>query len=778
MMSSSENRQLAAIMFTDIVGFTKMMDEDELRTREILDSQREIVYPIVEKFGGSVLKEMGDGMLIMFGSAKNAVKCALEVQNLKKNFTLRIGIHIGDVIFEKGDVLGSGVNIAARVESLAPPGSICITSDVWNQISNQTGLNVESLGVKHLKGVNEPIKIYEVIPESAKKNKRRNVLQKTTGSKVSYQTKSQDSLGSKKRVKLYIGSVITILIIALVYSNFLTANTKHDYGKSVAVLPLQNLSPNPDDAFFTDGVHEDIITQLTKIKDLKVIGRSSVISYSTENRNIKNIAGELGVNTVMEGSVRRLGERIRVAVQLIDVNDNVAIWAETFERDLDDLFNIQSEIAYEIASALQITIRPSEIEQIDRQPTDDPLAYDYYLRAREYESRPGYIIENMQIAEELYKRAINQDPGFALAYARLSILNSTLYWFKADYSEQRVRQILTNAEYALSLVPDMSEGLYALGLYYYWVEKDYEKALEKLDIALNLQPNNSDMMITIGAVQRRMGLWEESLANMLKSIELNPRIPSDMYQIALSYAYLREFDKAILWTNRALEIAPDFYIAEVGKYTSQLMISGDLDEYRKNLTNLSYMEHTNPDIWWYHNLIGRNFDYLLRLTESTDFEVFESQDAYHPKEYIMGLLHSIRENKEAELYLNITLEHLKVKLEQDENDSRVHATLGKTYALLKMEDEATYHAEKLLELMPETADYLLHSSALTNTTLIYSLLGDVEKSVELLEKLLNRPSMINVNYLKVFFYFDFIRDTPEFENLINSYEKNTVTQLI
>ena len=765
MTSNSDLRRLAAIMFTDIVGYTSMMDEDEVRTREILSQQRELVFPIVESYGGKIIKEMGDGLLVMFDSANKAVKCALDIQNTQKEFTLRVGIHIGDVVIENGDVLGSGVNIAARVESLTPPGSICVTSDVWHQISNMKGLNVESIGHKELKGVNEPVEIFEVIPDLIRKNRKRK--------KPAKSAKFMGSPSKSRTTILTAGIAAFILLIALTYTLLLPSDNISEFAQSVAVLPLENLSPNPDDAFFTDGVHEDIIIQLARIADLKVIARSSVLSYQPgENRDFRRIAGDLGVNSVLEGSVRRSGEKIRVAVSLIDIHSNRTLWADSFERNLEDLFAIQGEIAREIAAALQISIRPDVREQIDRKPTSIPEAYELFLRAREYDLRPGYIVENMEIADRLYQQAIDKDPTFALAYAKRSMLNAAIYWFNADYSIERVNKIRSNADRALELVPDLPEGLLAIGYYYYWVEKDYEKALDMLQKALNLQPNNSDLIHTIGAVQRRMGNFETSVKAMERAVELNPRMPSYMYQIALSNVYLHKFERSYYWFERALAIAPDFYIAEAGMYTSELMMTGDLETYRNKLQKLSYLERTNPDFWWYHNLIGRNIDYLIEISKNTSITVFDGQDAYHPIEFVLGLLHKIKGNDDiAAGYLDEASAIIEVKVNENPGDFRIHSVLGRVYALKEKRIEAIALAEKLIELVPEEEDALLHTRALLDRALIYTFLGDAETSVPLLEDLLNRPSNVTINYLKIFPDFDFIRDTPEFQGLISRYEK-------
>lgn len=774
-MVNSEVRRLAAIMFSDIVGYTSMMDNDEEGTREILQKQRELIFPLVESYGGKVLKEMGDGLLLMFDSANNAVKCAIDIQNLEKEFSLRLGIHIGDVVIEKGDVFGAGVNIASRVESLTPSGSICITADVKHQISNLKGLNIQNLGFKSLKGVKEPVEVFEIIPDRLyeKKEMQNSGLSAAFNKVFPLQTLRKYSSEPKyNHLRLIIGITLLVLIIVAIFTRLKSVDSLSGFEQSVAVLPLENLSPNPDDAFFTDGVHEDIIIHLARIEDLKVIARSSVISYQPgAHRDIRKIAGDLGVNSVLEGSVRRSGERIRVAVSLIDVQSNRTLWAEIFERNMADIFAIQGEIASEIASALQVSIRPAVQEYIDRKPTNNPEAYDLYLRAREFDLRPGYILENMEIAERLYKQALEKDPEFALAYAKLSILNSTIYWFMADYSDDRVFGILSNAEKALEIVPDLAEGFLAFGYYYYWVEKDYSKAIELLKQVQQLQPNDSELIHTIGAVQRRMGNFEESIVMMERAIQLNPRMPSYMYQIALTNVYLRNYEAAYHWFDRALSTAPDFYIAEAGKYTSQLMITGDLEQYRSNLQRLSFMEYINPDIWWYYNIIGRNIDYLIELARKTNIQVFDSQDAYHPMEFVLGLLHRLNGNDEvANVYLHNAVDILKQKILENPADFRAHSTLGRVYALQGKYDEASELGEKIITLVPEEKDALLHIRALLDRAQMYTYLKDAETSVILLEELLNRPSNVSVNYLKILPDFDFIRDTPEFKDLIRRYE--------
>src|SRR5437764_4330956 len=286
--------------------------------------------------------------------------------------------------------------------------------------------------------------------------------------------------------------------------------------KSIAVLPFQNLSDEKENAYFADGMQDDILTNLSKIGDLKVISRVSVMSYRGDGaRNAREIGKALGVATLLEGSVRRVGNRVRVNVQLINANNDEHIWAEDYDRDLTDVFAIQTDLAQKIASALQATLSPNEKERLDRRPTQNPDAYLLFLQAHDYANRIDMFHDTTLKAEPLFEQAIKLDPNFALAFASLSMVESWLY-HSSDPLPPRREKARSNGEEALRLQPDLPEGHLALGFSYYYGDRDYERALAEFDIARRGLPNESQAYLAIGSIQRRQGKWSESTANLEK----------------------------------------------------------------------------------------------------------------------------------------------------------------------------------------------------------------------------------------------------------------------
>src|SRR5215471_2833717 len=312
--------------------------------------------------------------------------------------------------------------------------------------------------------------------------------------------------------------------------------------KSIAVLPFQNLSDEKENAYFADGIQDDILTNLSKIGDLKVISRMSVMSYRGDGvRNAREIGKALGVATLLEGSVRRIGNRVRVSVQLINADDDEHIWAEDYDRDLTDVFAIQTDLAQKIASALQAKLSPAEKERLDRQPTQNSDAYLLFIQAHDYANRPDQLRDELLKAEELFEHAIKLDPKFAAAFAGLSTVESWMY-HNFDPTPARRERARRNAEEALRLQPNLPEGHLALGLSYFYGDRDYERALAELEIAKDDLPNEAQAYMVIGAIQRRQGKWSESSANLEKAAALDPRNAMILDQLALNYIALRNFE--------------------------------------------------------------------------------------------------------------------------------------------------------------------------------------------------------------------------------------------
>ena len=394
-------------------------------------------------------------------------------------------------------------------------------------------------------------------------------------------TPTPSTPGSHRRRNLIMLVATGVIISAGAGFFLLPRVSARKIDKSIAVLPFQNLSDEKENAYFADGMQDDILTNLSKIGDLKVISRVSVMSYRGDGaRNAREIGKALGVGTLLEGSVRRIGNRVRVNVQLIDANSDEHIWAEDYDRDLTDVFAIQTDLAQKIASALQAKLSPNEKEQLDRQPTKDPNAYLLFIQAHDYANRPDHFRDDSLKAEELFEQAIKLDPKFAAAFAGLSMVESWIY-HSFEPTPARREKARLNADESLRLQPNLPEGHLALGFSYYYGDRDYERALAEFEIAKRDLPNEAQAYMAIGAIQRRQGKWTESTANLEKAAALDPKNASMLVNLAYSYMALRNFEAADKTIDRAIAVAPQSFAVTGLKAYLAAAWKGDLSAAEK-----------------------------------------------------------------------------------------------------------------------------------------------------------------------------------------------------
>jgi len=557
----SQSRQLAAIMFTDIVGYTKLMGEDEQKAFELLKKNRSVQRPIIEMFNGRWLKEIGDGVLASFSTVSDAVYCAKEIQETCQNepdLSLRIGIHQGEVVFEGNDVFGDGVNIASRLEPLAPVGGIIVSESVHRNLGNKKGIVSTFIREQQLKNVKEPIRIYSVQVEVAEPV----VVAEPAETPHQVSPKARNP----RKVSFAVTGVIIILLLSyFLYSNFDTGTASVEapvaaIDKSIVVLPFTNMSNDPDQDYFSDGMMEEILNHLVKIKDLKVISRTTAMQYKGTTKSVHKITEELNVATALEGSVRKDGDQIRINVQLIEGETDTHLWSESYDRQLTNIFEVQSDVAKRIAQVLTAEIAPEVRLRIESQPTTNAEAYNRYLQAK------ALVIAGSHLAGiKLFEEAIAIDPEFADAYAELGYWK-TIPW-REDVLEEPfdpVKAVRIAAPYynkALEIDPNNLAAHGHKARMHLWYEWDFEAAEKEVSIMKRLNPTSS-----LPGLLLATGKFDEFLKGSEQALEVDPLDPYQWTWKILGLYFTNQHDLALETIEEAKKLH-DIIIDQTGLWS-------------------------------------------------------------------------------------------------------------------------------------------------------------------------------------------------------------------
>lgn len=506
-------RKLAAIMYTDMVGYTSVGQRNEPLALALLEEQRTLLRPILPKHNGREIKTIGDAFLIEFLSALDAVTCAYEIQKSVREFNsavardhrihLRIGIHLGDVVESEGDISGDAVNVASRIESLAEDGGVCLSRQVYDHVYNKFEFPMRSLGPKALKNVISPIELFKVEMSPIEKEE--------------------------------------------------TPSDRFDR-RRIAVLPFANISSSPADEYFSDGITDEIISTLSKISGLKVIARTSVIGYKTAQKKVSEIAGELQVGTVLEGSVRKAGDKLRISVQLIDTRTSDHLWSESYDRDLKDIFAIQSEIAKMVAEVLSVKLLSEEKEIIERGVVD-PEAFALYLKGRFYWNER--TAEGIEKALACFKRAVERDSKFALAYVGIADCHHVLIIHGHISASEGSRIVQKNLKKALELDEKLSEARATLGVLHDEAWR-WEEAEKEFTRAIELNPSYATARHWYSNHLSFLGRLDEALRQIAKARELDPLSAQIETVEGLTLYWNREYDSAINIATSVLQKYPNF----------------------------------------------------------------------------------------------------------------------------------------------------------------------------------------------------------------------------
>ena len=587
-------------------------------------------------------------------------------------------------------------------------------------------------------------------------------------------TPTPSTPGSHRRRNLIMLVAIGVIISAGAGFFLLPRASARKIDKSIAVLPFQNLSDEKENAYFADGMQDDILTNLSKIGDLKVISRVSVMSYRGDGaRNAREIGKALGVGTLLEGSVRRIGNRVRVNVQLIDANSDEHIWAEDYDRDLTDVFAIQTDLAQKIASSLQAKLSPNEKEQLDRQPTKDPNAYLLFIQAHDYANRPDHLRDDSIKAEELFEQAIKLDPKFAAAFAGLSMVESWIY-HSFEPTQARREKARLNADESLRLEPNLPEGHLALGFSYYYGDRDYERALAEFEIAKRDLPNEAQAYMAIGAIQRRQGKWTESTANLEKAVALDPKNASMLVNLAWNYMAVRNFEAADKTVDRAIAVAPKSFAVTALKAYLAAAWKGDLSVVEKQSAPIP--EDVDPsglvtfERYWVLTL-QRKFPEALAVVQKFPRETLITYTtAPAPKAFLEGNIHFLEGDKprsQAEFEkARVISEQL---LRDAPEDPARHAQHGFILAALGRKEEAIAEGKRAVALLPESQDAFDGPRGTAALAQIYAWTGESDEAFRLLDHLLSVPNGLAVPMLKLDPAWDPLRKDPRFQALIDKY---------
>ncbi len=544
--------------------------------------------------------------------------------------------------------------------------------------------------------------------------------------------------------------------------------------KSVAVIPFSNMSADPENEYFSDGITDDIITHLSMIADLKVISRQSSMQYKGSEKSLRQIAEELGVATILEGGVQRIGDRVRINAQLIDAESEGHLWVEQYDRDLTDVFAIQSDVAERIARALAAELTPEAQARIERRPTDDMEAYDAYLRGEGYAGR-GEAEEDMRLAIQMYERAVELDPGFALAWAGLAEQQAELYWFHYDRSDAPLTAARRAIDRALALDPELPEAYLARGLYHYWGHLDYDRALRDLERARVGLPGDARVVTATGWVRRRQGRFDLAVDLLREAVELDPLSLITLRNLAETLELRREYDEALRLLDRAITLAPDSRDAVILKARVLARGLGDLEGAWETLEPAFKMiargEYSAAYYGVLVQLYGRDYPKALEILEAGEEEVFQTQWYYLPRPLVRArILDFMGRSAPARVSYDSARVVLEPQLAEFPEDPRLHSALGLALAGLGRSAEAIRASERAVELLPMAREAWRGGDLVIDAARILTRVGEAEAAIDRLERMLSVPSELTPTGLRLDPTWDPLRDNPRFQALLEKYE--------
>jgi TolB-like protein/predicted Zn-dependent protease len=771
--------EVGHILFLDIVGYSKLLSDEQ---KELVQELNQIVreteqFRTAEAEGKLTRLPTGDGMVLVFTNNPEApVECALEISKALQShprLKVRMGIHSGPVnpvadVNDQSNLLGAGINVAQRVMYCGDAGHILLSKHFAEDLEHYAHWqpclhDIGEVTDKH--GLRVPlVNLYtDQLGNSALPAK----LRRARGT---------------FRVKSAVVAALLLITALGVAFWMLHRPQKFIHGaipsKSIAVLPFENLSADPENAFFTDGVQDEILNDLAKIADLKVISRTSVMQYKTGvKRNVREIANALGVAHVVEGSVQRAANHVRVSAQLIDARTDTHLWVERYDRPLDDVFAIQADIAKAIAGQLQAKLSSTEKAAIEQPPTTNLLAYDRYLRAEKLWALPTTRVpHDMREIIRLLDQAIAYDQTFLLAYCELARAHAIVYFWGVDHTPARVALAKAARDAALRLRPDRGETHLAAAWVAYHCYRDYATALSEVGIARRGLPNDASVFSLPAYIARRQGRWQECMRNLERAVELDPRNVWLLTDIAQVNQPLRRFQEAAAAWDRVLAVVPGDSSTRVWRALVDLDSHAETQPAYEAVQNVVRNDPSAVDAiaeqWLYLALCRRDVVEISSALASLSPEGIFPSNVRLPRSFCEGLAARTRGDAGASerSFTAARVEMEKIVREQSDN-AQALCVLGMIDAAMGHKEDALREGRGAVELLPVTRDALAGAAVLTNLAITYAWAGEKDLAIKQLEELVRIPSPVSYGQLRLHPFWDPLRGDGRFEKLVEESKK-------
>jgi TolB-like protein/Flp pilus assembly protein TadD len=773
--------ELGHVLFMDIVGYSKLLvdeqsDLSQHLTRIVRDTEQ---VRGAEAKGKLIRLPTGDGMaLIFFTSPEAPVQCALEISEALKQkpaINLRMGIHSGPVnavsdVNERENVAGAGINIAQRVMDCGDAGHILLSKRVaedlaqyarWRehlhelgQVEAKHGLKIDVVNFYNEEAGNADV------PDKFKRAREQTA-------------RAERLVLARRRKQILVGAALLLAaasgigLFAVFYRSSSRISTLPISEKSIAVLPLENLSEEKENAYFADGIQDELLSNLAKIKNLKVISRTSVMQYKSGiTRNLKEIAQQLGVSNVVEGSVRRSGNHVRVSVQLIDALADRHIWSQNYDRTLADSLALQGELATEIAAGVGATLSPQEKARVEATPTKNTAAYQAYLRGRALMAGLTADDSNLEEASRSFEQAVTLDPTFALAWVYLSCAQSSVYWRGIDSTPARLAAAKNAVGRAIALDPSLPETHLALGYYRYYGLRDFSGALAEFQLAEKSLPNNVDVLRAIGLIQRRFGRWDEAIAVQRRVVELDPRDIESASILVTTYMAKRRFTDALAIADHMLAVEPSNTTAISIKIYC-LWALGKAEAADALLARPGATLHLRG-----HDALNKR--HYVEAVDLFSKALNGKAGSDERKEILLDLgLAQQRAGDVAaskatyERAVHELTQELTTVTKDSAPEAALHSLLGVAYAGLGNAATAVSEGQKGMSLQPTSEDPFEGPEREEQMAQIYALLGDPDEAIPVLNRLLHTSSFTEITpeLMRINPVWDPIRNDPRFQEL-------------